>query len=529
MGRGPIVAGAALAAALAFVFVAQSRDDGFRSGHRGWVSSHTLAIAEKATPANAFVGHAMQLVAGGMRDFAYFDRYPFFFSLLLHEVGSLARPDKARQIHLARQLMNAVYALTVLALVLLLAELGIPFALAVAASALAASTRVLVEYRDMVHYDQPALLGMVVLLWAIARSRRTGRHGLAIAATAFAVASGRGYASLPLLASWWIVETMPLLRSAEEGSGRLRRVLQLPATRAVALGLAVATAAILWNVAAEADRRDVAWSRTSVVDSATRRLAFQEDPRARDSRRVEWSSFLAAQTAALARSVLPYTTEDLLKRRKAAAAVLAVLVAAVSLVFAAARPPGRRVSWLLVLFAGPAWLLAVPNLTAFHPYTAMYLLPTSAVFFSALLHRAQGAHRTVAAIAACAVLAACTAAREQRMSQQARATTLESNDMTAIGAKLQPGDEVGALRPPLRGAPFALGFYLPEQDIVVEGPANLLVSRSRDARGEDLTPDNRYLRLLYSARPWRTKSPLAKLHRDSVLAQKKADLRRPRR
>ena len=45
MNASRMVAITALALSLAFVFADQARDDGFRRGHRGWVSAHTLAIA----------------------------------------------------------------------------------------------------------------------------------------------------------------------------------------------------------------------------------------------------------------------------------------------------------------------------------------------------------------------------------------------------------------------------------------------------------------------------------------------------
>src|SRR5436190_449155 len=85
---------AAFAAALAFVFASQTPDAGFRAGHRGWVSAHTLAIAEKASARNGFVGYAVSLATASTRDLYYFDRYPVLFSAALRELERAFADDK---------------------------------------------------------------------------------------------------------------------------------------------------------------------------------------------------------------------------------------------------------------------------------------------------------------------------------------------------------------------------------------------------------------------------------------------------
>ena len=167
-----VVVGAILAA---FVFLNQNRVVGWepgynelQPGHHGWVSSHTLAIIAQRTPANGFVGYTLASVdEAGHVDYDYFDRYPVYFSAAMHGLLSL-KARLSTQIYLAKQAMNGIFLLTVLVAYLLLRKLSLASLPALAASLLAVSSPYLLFYKDMAHYDQPALLGMLILILAIA-------------------------------------------------------------------------------------------------------------------------------------------------------------------------------------------------------------------------------------------------------------------------------------------------------------------------------------------------------------------------
>ena len=166
------------------VFATQSGGTGFWYKFHGGVSVHGLAIMSRATPANAFVGNSRTLInADDSLRPEYFDRYPVFFSVLVGALINLAE-DLSTKVFIARQVMNAVFVLTMLFAWLLLWRLSGQRLLALAIIALACSGYWLLYYRDMIHYDQPALLGMLVLLHTIAR-------GKAGAAGALALADGR--------------------------------------------------------------------------------------------------------------------------------------------------------------------------------------------------------------------------------------------------------------------------------------------------------------------------------------------------
>ena len=179
------------------VFVSQNRVVGFepgynelQPGHHGAVSSRTLAIINHATPANGFVGYVFQTIdENGRKDYDYFDRYPVFFSAGMHILLSL-KSKLSTQIYLARQAMNGIFILTLVAAYLLASRLVKHWAIGLAAVLFSVSSQYLLFYKDMVHFDQPALLGFVFLMYRhrrphearqpriVVRNRsRRGRHG----------------------------------------------------------------------------------------------------------------------------------------------------------------------------------------------------------------------------------------------------------------------------------------------------------------------------------------------------------------
>jgi len=516
LSRGGLVAGLALAAALAFVFAAQVPDPGFERGHRGWVSAHTLSIAQKASAANGFVGYAAELATAESRELHYFDRYPVFFSAGLNAAWTLLGLDTAARVVFARQLMNLIYALTVLCAVGLLVELGVGVEVAVAAAAFAAASVTMVEYRDMVHFDQPALLGSVALTWAIAAWYRSGRTSIVLAATAVAVSSGRGYASFVVLGLWWLLDSAQTLRGLPWRSTLRTLLLGVPA-RACVLGVAIAAACLAYNVAVEARVRDVPWSEAGILQSATRRLSLDPAFNERTERRRSWPHFLVYQLESFSRSVSPWLHSSRRGERHDLRIAGGAVAAAFAIGFAVTRSGPCAVPILLMLLSGPLWLLLMRNVAVFHPYLGMYLLPAALLSFAALLRRIPRRFAIVPALAACALLAFCSARRNHELLRESHIAAREARDMQRVAGMLRPGDAIAEQRS-FRGAPYALGFYLPQQAIQVEGQARFLLTRNRALNAPNLTPDN-YDLFLYRPARYRATSPLARFHSGSLLAR----------
>jgi hypothetical protein len=231
---------------------------------------------------------------------------------------------------------------------------------------------------------------------------------------------------------------------------------------------------------------------------------------------------LASQQANLAHGVLPFTRHDPIKTQPWLRHVVAALVLAVAIGFAATRPATIRPVWLAAVAAGPIWLLGMRNLAAFHEYTAIYLFPLCLVFFAAILVRFPKLPALGAALGSAWLLAACTSASNRTILQSAGTSRADTRDLAAIERALAPGDAVATDKQILRGVPYALGFYLPDHDVVVEGPASLVISRRRRFEGENLTPKNAGIFLFRPDGAYFAHSSLARHHRGSKAAHKVA-------
>ena len=92
---------------IASVFIFQSKFTNFRRGHHGWVSSHVLAIADKASAKNHFVGYTCA-TDKWQNSYYYFDRYPIFFAAL-SRILLQTQHLPGDKIRLSRQIGNAIY------------------------------------------------------------------------------------------------------------------------------------------------------------------------------------------------------------------------------------------------------------------------------------------------------------------------------------------------------------------------------------------------------------------------------------
>jgi hypothetical protein len=465
-------------------------------GHHGWVSSHTLAVIAHATPANGFVGYARAyLRQDGRLDFDYFDRYPVFFSAGMHALLSL-KPRLSTQIFLAKQAMNGIFLLTAVTAYLLLRKLSLPPLRSAVATVLAVSSPYLLFYKDMVHYDQPALLGMLVLVLAIAIHELDGRRTVVYLATIVATSLGRGYASLVVLLVWLsLVAFRALARRGLPLRQRVVEVVSHTAFRALLLGVGWAALNLAYNISVEAARRGLPALHTSIVDSALNRLAFSQEFNASYADLLAWRYFFSDELVRLVRWSFPiwnYEGSWLLS------AGIAVLMLAV--IYAFGRnldAPRRRVLSVLIL-SGPIWLILMRNLSAFHDYTAMYFVGLPLAFFASLVSLVNLPRPgwVVALFLSLAVFSARNAQIQNLHREIGAPTSSYTHDFMRIAAALPSQGETIALADGVPDAPYAFGFYLPGQVQAPLADAEYVITRDRQPGEANLTPENERLFLV---------------------------------
>jgi hypothetical protein len=335
------------------VLLTQNRVVGFEPGynelqpkHHGWVSSHTLAIIRHASWSNGFVGYAEAIVGDdGREDFGYFDRYPVFFSAAMHGLLSL-KARLSTQVYLAKQAMNVVFLLTVFLAFVLVRKITGQTLAALAVAIASVSSPYLLFYKDMVHYDQPALLGVFLLLVAIAYFKIDGQWRWLYPAVLVSVGLGRGYASFAVLGTWLLLETLPLTRLRAAGWQRFVRLIAL---RALILGVVWGALCLSYNIAVESLRREVPVAQTSIVLSAQNRLALNEDFNESYLHILNWRTFIEDQVIRIVRWSFPVWEYEV------SAAWSALLVGGLfAVIFLLARRLDQTgVSCCLTALAGP--------------------------------------------------------------------------------------------------------------------------------------------------------------------------------
>ena len=126
----------------------------------------------------------------------------------------------------------------------------------------------LLYYRELIHFDHPALAGMLLLLYTVTRvklERRERWRWLTIA-TLVAVSLGRSFVSLSVLGLWAAFEAAGLLWQCERPlRQRLRAILAHGATRMLLLGVIWILLMTGYNIAHEMARRAVPLEQTSLV------------------------------------------------------------------------------------------------------------------------------------------------------------------------------------------------------------------------------------------------------------------------
>ncbi len=358
---------------------------GIKGQHYGWVSSHNLAIVTHATPENGFVGHTYILLdADGAPDHQYFDRYPFFFSAMLGALTSLT-DNLATKVWIARQVMHVIFILTMLFAWLLLRRLGLAPGAALIGVILAFSGHMLLFYREMIHFDQPALMGMMLLLYAIARvklERRERWRWLALA-TLVAVSAGRGFLSLGVLGLWAAMEAAGLLWQGERPlAQRLRAIWRHDATRMLLLGVVWSALMLGYNISHEMARRQLPLEETNIVQSMWLRLPGGEVTRGWEA---DYDAFASTMERRLLRWHWPLDVES--GQIVHQWALLPALL--LSLHYIERQSAARRLVLLLTAFSGLAWLFVMINLAWFHDYTTMHALGFALVFWLALVSRVR--------------------------------------------------------------------------------------------------------------------------------------------
>lgn len=485
----------------ASVFLLQHELVLFGKGHLGWVSSHTLSIIRNATPDRGFLGFSCHFL--DERGMSYFDRYPVVFSGVMNVMLKPFDNDIGEYISRARLYMNVIYVLCILVGYQIALVLTGDRLVSLLASIFTFMGVFFVYYKEMIHFDQPAILGMMLLFLAICRYELKNESAWVWVAVGV-VLLGRGYASNFLLLLWNIIHIAPLVWHRQFRLGRYLRSIPF---LVFVLGGVLSGGALASNVLSEARIKGVPWHETSIVKSASFRLTFHSRPE--HSKQAALVPFTFDQLKRTMAGFVPYALLPYAGKGNEGVnpfAVGAFLTALMGLgAYSFLRTDLIRRAWnirklvLLGLLSGFFWLFPLRNLAAFHNYTAMYNAVFYIVMFSAIFYglRSRRSAYGVLALGGMLFIVSLVQLNSSRAAYNDPANAI-NDDVDRIRSYLGANgiDAIwfpGGYRRLIDGSPYAACLYFSEFRIADE-PSHATVMITRSSLPEqELVPDTSIL------------------------------------
>ncbi|MGE3609197.1 MAG: hypothetical protein AB7I27_06380 [Bacteriovoracaceae bacterium] len=457
------------------LFGLEPRQFGFDlSGHLGWVPSHTSAQMIKASLKNHFVGYTLRTISkDGLLGYYYFDRYPVFFSAFVKLVLSPFESDLRYWFYFSKVLMNLLF----LGMIIYAFRITGYFFKDVfkrwSVIFLSFSSFYFLNYKSMIHFDQPAIFGMVALVDSILSFEVNRKKRLLIFWSIVAPLLGRGYANLFVLALYFIFKLI-------KNRGQVKEVIRLSLITLLP-GTILCTSMLFYNISVEAEIRNVSYKDVSIVQSARSRLGIDKFEGAVEES-VDWVPFTTGQ---FKRLILQLTPHFIGKKY----AVYYVTLLFILLIWLYRKkelfPEKSALYFLSFLFCtGFFWLFPMKRLAAFHDYTAMYYWGVSLSFYILLFHRIEKAKIGFLFASALMVLSLFRATGENK----ARLAEINSiaDDFHKIRQVLADrGGEariysVNGFRDILPGRPYILGFYFYDKTLAYdEENANYVLSTTK--------------------------------------------------
>ncbi len=495
----------------------QSYNVSFWGMRHGWTSSHSLAIIERSTPQNGFVGYAQAFrMEDGSITYDYFDRYPPFFSAAMNAALS-PFDDLPTQIYVARQIMNGILLLAMFTGYRLV-RLFVPNRyLALAVTVLSFSSYYVLYYKDMPDFHPPVVLGFLLTSYSIARYKLHDKRTQVYIVPLLCVMLAFGYSVLFALALWALIDGVHRLAQ------RRFDLWNVDAVRVLALGVLLSAGTIAYNVNMEARTRGVPVTETSVVDSILRRIPFLADavvetsaPSAASAAGlVGWAEFFLVQLERIVWWSLPLKVGDATgigftpgsSPLDVSWAFIALGVGMLALVgvFAARQDAHRRDIVLITAFGPLLFLFAMMNLTAIHDFVTMFAAGFTLMLWTAALRPAIRSRLLVGVLVVGNIGLYAGSSAWVRAVQQAEIT--EGASFTYDFERMQPhinGENNTILLDYRRHNPeciirnwqcFALGYYLgdnylteyPEFADYVLSPRPYYATQTFAAPGTDLS------------------------------------------
>jgi hypothetical protein len=294
------------------------------------------------------------------------------------------------------------------------------------------------------------------------------------------------------LFNWLVLEAIITLKKRDIGLwAKFKQIVTHDAF--IVLGIAVIWGASLlfYNILIEANKRDVPLAQTSIVTSATDRLSLSEEFNEANYRLINWSYFTRVQIGRIIRWIIPVHLQEFIDPINIA---IFGLMSLPVVLYIRKETPQKRMILLIMALSGFVWLFPMRNMAAPHEYTTMYYIGLSLVFYLSLfsfLKPANEAASYLLVFSAIIFVAGLVNVRDVHLAQ-AREDKVDqyTSDFTRIRELIEEDGMYIYWDEGVQYAPYAPGFYLPDQFISPLAQADYVLSRDRNFLANNLTPEN---------------------------------------
>jgi hypothetical protein len=396
----------------------------------------------------------------------------------------------ADKLYLAKQVMNLIFVATLVVAFLLIDKLieNKPFALTIVL--LAFSNPYLLWYKDMVHFDQPALFGFLLLIYAIALYKLDGSKTSLYVSTFVAIGLGRGYASYSILFLWLALEAILILRiRGLELRQKFKSILRHPSIFLLVLAIAWGASLLSYNIVAEAHKRDISILQTSIVRSARYRLSLNPEFNLENEGVINWRIFTEGQVERIVQWSFPLKGVNFGLWGNS---IILVSMALAIGIMVWKQSLEKRLIYLILILSGFGWLIPLRNLSAFHDYTAMYYIGVPLVFFSSVFTFLNPSRRMAYLLAGLALVVYVSAVIQVKGWHEERAgkANMYTYDFVRILEKIDGTGKNINMPEQIPYGPFPPGFYLSEHYLSSRETADYVVTRNKKFSPHNLTPEN---------------------------------------
>ena len=333
---------------------------------------------------NNFLGYSKLIVSSNEVEPVYFDRYPVLFSGLSHLILSPFWDDLSSYVYMARQWMNLIYIFSIFLIGRIIFKLEKDPLKRFQSLIFVSSSSLLLKYKDMIHFDQPAIVGCLLVLNGVVDYNFENKKKFLFWGALLGPLLGRGYAVIFFLASWFLVEFFYSRYIEKKWSFKSIKVPFL----FILLSLPLPTISLVTNVLSEANIRHVSWDETSIVISAKHRLGWMQYKNIEGAKKVKWGSYILNQFQRTLDFLTPYAIhaihqKDYKKPVRHYLSLIPKLVFQLFLIWLifkflknywSQKEERFRKTELFIAGSGVLWLVVMKNLAAFHEYVILYMI-----------------------------------------------------------------------------------------------------------------------------------------------------------